>query len=273
MNDIFIRNALRKRFSDHRRYAMAEEVGLTTGYSHRRLDVMILDCFWSNGFRIDGFEIKISTSDLRRELEDPEKHIAFFDVIDYYTLAVPKGVVEPLTDIIPKKWGIMIINEDGSTRYKRKPLALNDAKSDRSVSRGFLASITRSIQSLQPSEQELLAKYDQGFKEGKKRAEEHMASEMHRIQRNANDLADYEKLKIRFRLWGDDIDKILDEFEAFRKLNIDFMIREAGQICQTLTEFKNFLEQRKEENARSRQSDSEAQPMPLMHGKEGQNEI
>lgn len=67
-----VRAALRKKFNDNRRYAIAEEVGLTTGFSHRRLDMMVLDCYNSNGFRIDGFEIKISTSDLRRELEDPE---------------------------------------------------------------------------------------------------------------------------------------------------------------------------------------------------------
>ena len=143
-----VREALKKRFNDHRRYAIAEEVGLTTGFSHRRLDFMVLDCYWSNGFRIDGFEIKVSTSDLRRELADPEKHIAFFDIIDYYTLAVPAGVADPLMDIIPKKWGILIINEDGSTRYKRKPLALEDQHTNRPVPRGFLAEITRSIQSL-----------------------------------------------------------------------------------------------------------------------------
>lgn len=62
--------------------------------------MMVLDCYESNGFRIDGIEIKVSTGDLRRELQDPEKHIAFFDVIDYYTLATPAKVVEPLIDVI-----------------------------------------------------------------------------------------------------------------------------------------------------------------------------
>lgn len=83
-----VRSALRAKYSDHRRYAVAEEVGLTTGFSHRRLDMMVLDCYFSNGFRIDGFEIKISTSDLRRELEDPEKSdcIVFNKAVSYKTL-------------------------------------------------------------------------------------------------------------------------------------------------------------------------------------------
>ena len=76
-----VRAALRKKYADHERYAVAEEVGLTTGFSHRRIDFMVLDCYASNGFRVDGIEIKVSTSDLRRELEDPEKHVAFFDKI------------------------------------------------------------------------------------------------------------------------------------------------------------------------------------------------
>ena len=52
--------AMKKRFSDGRRYAVAEEVGLKTGGGCRRLDMIVMDCYWSNGFRIDGFEYKVS---------------------------------------------------------------------------------------------------------------------------------------------------------------------------------------------------------------------
>lgn len=229
-----IRSALRKKYSDCRRYAIAEEVGLTTGYSHRRLDMMILDCYYSNGFRIDGFEIKVSTSDLRRELADPEKHIAFFDVIDYYTLAVPKGVVEPLLEIIPKNWGILIVNEDGSTRFQRKPLALEDKKADKAVPRAFLASITRAIQGRQPSTQELLGEYERGLKDGKEEADRHRAYLSDRVAKEADKLEAYDKLCSRFLLWGDNIDKIMDEFEAFRKLDIDWLTASISTTIKNL---------------------------------------
>ena len=49
MNAGEVRAAMRKKFNDTRRYAIAEEVGLTTGFSHRRLDMMVLDCYNSNG--------------------------------------------------------------------------------------------------------------------------------------------------------------------------------------------------------------------------------
>lgn len=248
MNAGDVRTALRARYNDHRRYAIAEEVGLTTGFSHRRLDMMVLDCYNSNGFRIDGFEIKISTSDLRRELEDPEKHIAFFDVIDYYTIAAPAGVTEPLMDIIPKRWGILIINEDGSTRYKRKPLALEDKKADGAVPRGFLASIVRSIQSLQPSEQELRKEYERGLEEGKKTEERRRGYMMDRVQREAEKLEAYDKLSSRFQIWGtDNIDAILDEFEAFRKLNTEWLTAKIRHIVKDLEDLAGDLEGKEEQ--------------------------
>ena len=232
-----VRSALRARYKDTRRYAIAEEVGLTTGYSHRRLDMMVIDCYNSNGFRIDGFEIKVSTSDLRRELEDPEKHIAFFDVIDYYTLAVPAGVCEPLMDVIPKKWGILIINEDGSTRYKRRPLALEDQKADRAIPRGFFASITRAIQGLQPSAMEIRNAYEQGLKDGEEKAERHRGYMADRLAKEAAKLEAYDKIAARLRIWGDNVDEILDEFEAFRKLDTDWV---KGNIKGTINRLERL---------------------------------
>lgn len=232
-----VRSALRRKFNDSRRYAIAEEVGLTTGFSHRRLDMMVIDCYNSNGFRIDGFEIKVSTSDLRRELADPEKHIAFFDVIDYFTLAVPEGVCEPLMDVIPKKWGILIIYENGNTRYKRKPLALEDGKAERPIPRGFFASITRAIQGLQPSAQELREAYEKGLKEGEEKAERHRGYMADRVAKEAAKLEAYDKIAARLRIWGDNVDEIMDEFEAFRKLDTDWVKR---NIESTITRLKTL---------------------------------
>ena len=242
LNAEAVRKALRNKYSDHRRYAVAEEVGLTTGYPYRRLDMMVLDCFGSNGFRIDGIEIKVSTSDLRRELEDPEKHVAFFDVIDYYTLAVPAGVVEPLMDVIPKKWGILVVQENGNTRYKRRPLALEDRKYDKPVPRGFFASVTRAIQSRQPSEQELHAQYELGFKEGRDRAERKSFYMEGQVGRETEKIKKYDELNARLRLYGDNIDDIVDEFETFRKLNIDWLKTSLDNTANRLVKLRDLLD-------------------------------
>jgi len=239
-----IRLALANRFKDDRRYAIAEEVGITTGGGCRRLDMIVMDCYWSNSFRIDGFEIKISTSDLRRELEDPEKHVAFFDVLDFYTLACPAGVVDPLLDIIPKKWGILIINDNGTTRYKRKPLALVDEKHDRKVPRGFMASITRAIQEKQPSQQELEAEYKRGLEEGEKKADEHRGWMSRRVQEGAKKLEEYDKIVSRFELWKarGDIEKILDDFEAFMKLDPSWVKSDIEGTIKKLERIRDYVD-------------------------------
>jgi len=259
-----VRNALMRRFSDSRRYAIAEEVGITTGGGCRRLDMIVMDCYWSNNFRIDGFEIKISTSDLRRELEDPDKHVAFFEVLDYYTLACPAAVVNPLIDIIPKKWGILIINEDGTTRYKRKPLALFDDKMpDRKISRGFVASITRAIQGKQPSELELEAKYKAGLEEGRKRAEEHKGYMERMVQENAKKIEEYNVLERRFNLWSghDDLEKILDDFEKFRKLDPYWLISQIETTVKRLGDLSGYLKGKIE--------DTQPEPAPERNDKPG----
>ena len=242
MNTYEVRNAIRNRFADSRRYAIAEEVGLTTGGSRRRIDMIVIDCYHSNGFRIDGIEIKVSTADLRRELEDPDKHTAFFDKIDYYTLACPKGVAEPLMDVIPKNWGLLIVNEDGVAKYKRKPLALEDT-TDKTITRGFLASLTRAILQHQPAAEELQAEYDRGKKDGKEAAESRRDYMSRRVNENIKKLEDYEKLEQRLRLWADDdIDKVLDEFEAFRSLHLEWVIRNVDHTIGQLTELRDKLQ-------------------------------
>lgn len=248
-----IREALRSRYSDHRRYAIAEEVGLTTGFSHRRLDMMVFDCFESNGFRIDGIEIKISTGDLKRELEDPEKHIAFYDKVDYFSLATPPKIVEPLIDLIPKRWGIIIVNEDGTTRCKRKPIALADMLCDRPVSRGFFASIIRNLQTHQPSENELQQAYDRGVEAEKKRYD----FEKDYVQKKAETLKAYDELTRRLHLWNDDVSSMLDEFEAFRKLNLKWMLDSIGKTMDDLQELKNYIEVKETKEKEDEVSDNQ----------------
>lgn len=244
MNAYDVRKALRSRYSDHRRYAVAEEVGLTTGAARRRLDMIVADCYASNGFRVDGFEIKVSTADLRRELEDPDKHIAFFDVIDYYTLACPAKVMTPdVLALIPKKWGIFIVYENGTTKTRRRPLALQDIRpEDRRIPRGFFASFVRSIQEMQPSEQELKAEYKKGLEEGEEQFRRRYDFQKDYVRNNMAKLEQYDKLMARFLAYGQDADKIMDEFEAFRKLNIKNMLWEVNSSISSLERMKQYLE-------------------------------
>ena len=126
-------------------------------------------------------------------------------------------------------------------KYKRKPLALED-KTDKTISRGFLASITRAILQHQPSAEELEAEYERGKKDGKEGAERHRDYMRRRVDENIKKLEDYEKLERRFRLWADDdIDKVLDEFEAFRNLDLRWTIKSIAQTVDHLTKVQEHL--------------------------------
>ena len=146
-----IRKSIRKKFRDSRRYAVVDEVGVCTGFtetwdSPRRIDMMVLDCFRCNDFYIEGIEIKISKSDLKRELNEPEKHEVFFQSIDGYTIAAPTELLKEMKDLIPKEWGLLGINEATfEARYIRRPDNLTDWIDRKTVDRGFFASVVRSV--------------------------------------------------------------------------------------------------------------------------------
>ena len=237
-----IRIALRLKYSNHRQYAIAEEVGLTTGYSMRRIDMIVVDCFASNGFRIDGIEIKISTGDLKNELLHPDKHAVFFDALDYYTIACPKGVVDPVLDVIPKNWGILIIDEDGSNRYKRRPLALHDRDFSGKVSRGFMASLIRNIQSRQPSDLELQKKYDEGYEKGQSDIKRSWDYHRSQVEEKYDRLREYDDLRYRLGLWGNNYEETLNEFESFKKCNLTFLSKQLSTIAESLNDASKLID-------------------------------
>ena len=132
---------LRERYGDHYRYACAREVGEQTGLARRRLDFVVVNCWSSDGKRIEAFEVKASKSDLRHDLENPEKHNIFFDDIDTYTLVAPAEVID--TKVIPPKWGILAL-QNGKLVVRRKPIALHDDRR-RDIGRNFVLSFVRAV--------------------------------------------------------------------------------------------------------------------------------
>lgn len=159
---------LAEKYSSSREWAIAGEVQRTTGWSDRRYDFVAMNCFASNRYRIEVVEIKISKPDLRRELEEPEKHNVIFEDIDYYSLAAPAEIID--LSIIPPKWGVYAV-KDGKLITKRKPLALHD-EADRRIKRGFVASFLRAAINQNIARktfaEELKKKFDEGYAQGKK---------------------------------------------------------------------------------------------------------
>lgn len=166
-NDVFtkrdvkagdIYKLLMSKFSDERQWLCAGEVSNSTGGGLRRLDFVAVNCYESNGYGIHAFEIKISKSDLRRELEDPSKHNIFFDWVDTYSICAPDYVLDAeYKSLIPPRWGIYTLStrivkdeESGQTKEERylktvrKPLNLHDDK-DLEIKRSFAMALLRAI--------------------------------------------------------------------------------------------------------------------------------
>ena len=163
---------------DRGRYVCADEVGDVPCGANRRMDFVAIDCWASGGFDISAFEIKISKSDLRHDLEHPEKHNIFFDQIDRFSLIAPEYVLDAqYKSMLPPKWGIVAVSRGKDTdgkyclRWKnvRKPMALvDDAQTRRTFNRAFAASIIRRVCAkveAQANVEIAKARHD-GFREG-----------------------------------------------------------------------------------------------------------
>lgn len=104
-------------------YVVIEEVAPSTGFGQRWADVLALSCWRSNGLTLDGYEIKASKADLKRELDDLSKHQAVARYCDTWTLVVwDESLLMPE---IPEDWGITLTVDAGcgtrDLRTHRKP--------------------------------------------------------------------------------------------------------------------------------------------------------
>lgn len=146
------------------RFVVGVEVRDKAGFSARRtLDAVVFDTWPSKGLQIHGMEIKVSESDLRRELHNPQKFGQFEPLLDRFSIVAPLGVVD--LGILPKNWGLYVPTDDGKLRARRKPLPLR-APPRETIDRSFAAAFVRAVVTRSISPQALRAEYDRGYKAG-----------------------------------------------------------------------------------------------------------
>lgn len=133
-----LRNRLRVRFSDSRRYAVLEEVANATGAGQSRsCDLLVINMWPSDGIEWHGHEIKASRSDWLREIKDPDKADAFALYCDrWWVVAADRAIVQP--GELRDGWGLLVPSGDGLR------VAIGAAKRDpKPATREFLAAIMR----------------------------------------------------------------------------------------------------------------------------------
>lgn len=125
------------------------EVGNDTGYNTKRhADAIAICPYPSRGYEVRGFEIKVSKSDLKRELEICAKADEMAHFCNYWFLVVPKGLTDDMQ--IPEPWGIIEYNE-GKLRQKKK--AEHFKKTD--ITYGFMCAFIRGIKRKESAEQSM----------------------------------------------------------------------------------------------------------------------
>ena len=130
--------ALRERYKQPE-WALFFEVGSGTGANCKRhADALAMNMYPSRGLSIVGFEIKVSHSDLKHELENPVKAEEIARFCNEWFLVVPEGLIKK-DDLIPAAWGV-IECKDGRLWVNKKAEQLNPQP----ITKDFMAAVLRS---------------------------------------------------------------------------------------------------------------------------------
>jgi len=108
---------------------LLQEVRNATGYGRvtRTADAVALGLWPSRGLELYGFEIKVSRSDLRKELDDPAKAEEIMQYCDrWYLVLGHEELIQP--GELPSTWGLMVAQKNRlvvkveAPKLKAKPL-------------------------------------------------------------------------------------------------------------------------------------------------------
>lgn len=201
------------------RYVVAEHVNNGAGFSYgRTLDAIVFDTWPSKGLLLHGLEVKVSTSDLRRELQDTRKAGAFFPYLDHFSVVAPQNVIAAARAEVPKRWGIYQPTDDGRLRAVRKPLMLHDDGQRETLDRSLMAAFARALVQRSLSREAEEAAYSRGESEATKRA----AFEIEQAKRSAEGIvasakAFEEASGIKIDQWnGGSVGEALAAFQKLR---------------------------------------------------------
>lgn len=102
------------------RYAFFTEVKLSVGWAghgpaprngDQRIDAWVMDTWPGSNLRKTAFEVKVSRSDFKRELAQPDKRLAAMGVSNEFYFVVPATLVEPSE--VPEGCGLLWVDVSG----------------------------------------------------------------------------------------------------------------------------------------------------------------
>lgn len=182
----------------------------------RTCDAIAVGCWKSAGIKVHGFEIKVSRSDWRKEMQDRDKAAVFERHCHHWWIVAPKGIVQ--LDELPSTWGLIVASETKLTTAKPSDLRVAEP-----IDAAFLAGFLRRALDQNGRESEVESAYRRGhtdgWKEGQKRLEKSNLEQQLIDQLGAlgKRISDFEERSgIRIDLY--DSGKCGEQFAAFKRL-------------------------------------------------------
>lgn len=209
-----IRAALRRRFDDRARYCFLEEVGNATGYRNVGwADAFAFHLWPSDGLRFDGFEIKASKGDWKKELANPRKSENVARYCDGWIVVAPKGLI--VTDTVPDGWGLWEYDvAKDSLQTRRAPARRPQPKY---IPRHFFASLLRRTQETLPSVEYISRFHSEAQRAARREFERQLRASDKTIEERDADVArrrdDFDKAALLLRSIGYEWDYYRREFK------------------------------------------------------------
>lgn len=234
-------------------FLVAFEVRDSTGaLAGRSADAIAIHQWPSRLWAIHGFEIKVSRSDLARELANPKKADVMWHYCDYWWLAVPQGLVSDRD--VPEGWGIFTVGDD-TYRALRKPSFHKATMFDR----GFMMSFARRIGDLNaPHVEAQIARQQRHFDSKVDEAVERRTRSLREdLEKKTRWIADFEEaLGQRFHdVTWENPQKLSAQLQLARMIGGDRYGSSLGQIERTmetlLARIKGFREELEKADAGS----------------------
>lgn len=191
-----IRQRLRARYSAPE-YALVEEVPNATSWNKRRTaDAIAMGCWKKVGIHLNGFEIKATRSDWRRELNDLGKSAEISKFCHRWWIVADRGVVKK--DEMPDNWGLLEPHGQGLKVSKAAALVVPEP-----VSFDFLAGLLRKAVNEGVAEDRLRAQFKAGYDSGMSAAG----------QQESNAVVNAERARDRVQRRLEQFENSLAEFE------------------------------------------------------------
>lgn len=123
-----VRDALHQRYNrpsqgrPGERYVCLEEARAGAGFAGNagQCDFLAINTWQSRGMELIGHEIKVTLSDWRAELDQPEKAERFACYCRRWFIAAPSSLAGRIKDEVPPAWGLLSVSDSGRTTEIRQ---------------------------------------------------------------------------------------------------------------------------------------------------------